>query len=37
MTSGGHGGQGGGTLFEYQGKCYLPSFSVKPPPSSLGP
>ncbi|WP_375768933.1 hypothetical protein NR798_45860 [Archangium gephyra] len=24
------------TLFEYQGKCYLPSFSAKPPPSSLG-
>ncbi|WNG27430.1 hypothetical protein F0U62_27990 [Cystobacter fuscus] len=23
------------TLFEYQGKCYLPSFSAKPPPSSL--
>jgi hypothetical protein len=23
-------------LFEYQGKCYLPSFSAKPPPSSLG-
>ncbi|WP_143195957.1 hypothetical protein [Archangium sp. Cb G35] len=21
---------------EYQGKCYLPSFSAKPPPSSLG-
>ncbi len=24
------------TLFEYQGKCYLPSFSARPPPSSLG-
>ncbi|HYO56293.1 hypothetical protein [Archangium sp.] len=24
------------SLFEYQGKCYLPSFSAKPPPSSLG-
>nr|AYM52516.1 hypothetical protein [Archangium sp.] len=24
------------TLFEYQGKCYAPSFSAKPPPSSLG-
>lgn len=24
------------TLFEYQGKCYLPSFSAKPPPSSVG-
>jgi len=24
------------TLFEHQGKCYLPSFSAKPPPSSLG-
>ena len=24
------------TLFEYQGECYLPSFSAKPPPSSLG-
>jgi hypothetical protein len=23
-------------LFEYQGKCYVPSFSAKPPPSSLG-
>ncbi|MFY0529641.1 hypothetical protein ACN28I_42915 [Archangium gephyra] len=23
-------------LFEYQGKCYLPSFSARPPPSSLG-
>ncbi len=23
-------------LFEYQGKCYAPSFSAKPPPSSLG-
>jgi hypothetical protein len=23
-------------LFEYQGKCYLPMFSAKPPPSSLG-
>lgn len=25
------------TLFEYQGKCYLPSFSAKPPPQSSGP
>jgi hypothetical protein len=25
------------TLFEHQGKCYLPSFSAKPPPSSLEP
>jgi hypothetical protein len=24
------------TLFEHEGKCYLPSFSAKPPPSSLG-
>ncbi|PTL76529.1 hypothetical protein [Vitiosangium sp. GDMCC 1.1324] len=24
------------SLFEYQGECYLPSFSAKPPPSSLG-
>jgi hypothetical protein len=24
------------TIFEYQGKCYLPSFSAKPPPQSLG-
>jgi hypothetical protein len=24
------------TIFEYQGECYLPSFSDKPPPSSLG-
>jgi hypothetical protein len=24
------------TIFEYQGECYLPSFSAKPPPSSLG-
>jgi hypothetical protein len=23
-------------LFEYQGKCYAPSFSARPPPSSLG-
>ena len=23
-------------LFEYQGNCYAPSFSAKPPPSSLG-
>jgi hypothetical protein len=23
-------------LYEYQGKCYLPTFSAKPPPSSLG-
>jgi len=23
-------------LFEYQGKCFVPSFSAKPPPSSLG-
>jgi hypothetical protein len=23
-------------LFEYQGECYIPSFSAKPPPSSLG-
>jgi hypothetical protein len=23
-------------LFEHQGKCYVPSFSAKPPPSSLG-
>ncbi|HYO58439.1 hypothetical protein [Archangium sp.] len=23
-------------LFEYQGKCYMPTFSAKPPPSSLG-
>ncbi len=23
-------------LFEYQGECYLPSFSARPPPSSLG-
>jgi len=23
-------------LFEYQGECYVPSFSAKPPPSSLG-
>ncbi|MFL5355960.1 hypothetical protein [Archangium sp.] len=25
------------TLFEHQGKCYLPSFSAKPPPQSVGP
>jgi hypothetical protein len=25
------------TLFEYQGECYLPSFSAKPPPSSVEP
>jgi hypothetical protein len=24
------------TIFEYQGECYIPSFSAKPPPSSLG-
>jgi hypothetical protein len=24
------------TLFEHQGKCYIPAFSAKPPPSSLG-
>jgi hypothetical protein len=24
------------TIFEYQGKCYVPAFSAKPPPSSLG-
>ncbi|OJH40387.1 hypothetical protein [Cystobacter ferrugineus] len=24
------------SLHEYQGKCYVPSFSAKPPPSSLG-
>jgi hypothetical protein len=24
------------TLFEHQGKCYLPSFLSKPPPSALG-
>ncbi len=23
-------------LYEYQGKCYLPSFSAKPPPPTLG-
>jgi hypothetical protein len=23
-------------LYEYQGECYLPAFSAKPPPSSLG-
>ncbi|HYO56301.1 hypothetical protein [Archangium sp.] len=23
-------------LFEYQGECYMPTFSAKPPPSSLG-
>ena len=23
-------------LFEHQGECYMPSFSAKPPPSSLG-
>ena len=23
-------------LYEYEGKCYLPSFSAKPPPPSLG-
>ncbi|WP_309894617.1 hypothetical protein [Archangium sp.] len=23
-------------LFDYQGECYMPSFSAKPPPSSLG-
>jgi hypothetical protein len=23
-------------LYEYQGKCYAPTFSAKPPPSSLG-
>lgn len=23
-------------LYEYQGKCYLPTFSAKPPPQSLG-
>jgi hypothetical protein len=23
-------------LFEHQGECYAPSFSAKPPPSSLG-
>ncbi|QRN94509.1 hypothetical protein JRI60_36075 [Archangium violaceum] len=23
-------------LYEYQGKCYLPAFSAKPPPQSLG-
>jgi hypothetical protein len=23
-------------LYEYQGKCYVPNFSAKPPPSSLG-
>jgi hypothetical protein len=24
------------TIFEYQGECYIPAFSAKPPPSSLG-
>ncbi|HYO72132.1 MAG TPA: hypothetical protein VEU33_39265 [Archangium sp.] len=24
------------TLFEYQGECYLPFFSAKPPPSAIG-
>ncbi|HEX8435586.1 hypothetical protein [Archangium sp.] len=24
------------TLFEYQGECYIPAFSAKPPPQSLG-
>jgi hypothetical protein len=24
------------TIFEHQGKCYVPAFSAKPPPSSLG-
>jgi hypothetical protein len=24
------------SLFEYQGKCYIPAFSAKPPPQSLG-
>ncbi|HYO54145.1 hypothetical protein [Archangium sp.] len=24
------------TLFEHQGECYIPAFSAKPPPSSLG-
>jgi hypothetical protein len=24
-------------LYEYQGKCYSPAFSAKPPPSSLEP
>jgi hypothetical protein len=24
------------SLFEYQGECYIPSFSAKPPPQSLG-
>ena len=23
-------------LYEYEGKCYLPSFSAKPPPPALG-
>ncbi len=23
-------------LFEHQGKCYMPTFSAKPPPSALG-
>ncbi len=23
-------------LFEYQGECFMPTFSAKPPPSSLG-
>jgi hypothetical protein len=24
-------------LYEYQGKCYSPAFSARPPPQSLGP
>ena len=24
-------------LYEHEGECYLPAFSAKPPPSSLGP
>jgi hypothetical protein len=23
-------------LYEYQGECYVPAFSAKPPPQSLG-
>ncbi|HLM48191.1 MAG TPA: hypothetical protein VK458_30280 [Myxococcaceae bacterium] len=25
-----------GSLHEHQGECYVPMFSAKPPPSSLG-
>jgi len=36
-SRGAHGGRDSGpALYEYQGECYSPAFSAKPPPQSLG-